>query len=451
MVYLYAVLVKGRRKLGTMKLKLIFPEWGHFPLIYRRYIPLLGLSTIAALTPDEWEIHFVDERIEPLTIEKDADLVGISLMTPQANRAYRIADQYRALGTPVVLGGVHVSLAPHDALRHADAIVIGEAEGVWRKLLRDFEDGDLQKIYKCETPSLDVPLPRWDLFCDGKGYIPINSIQVSRGCPVNCDMCSVPRTFGTTFRMRDSEALASEIGKLDRYIFVVNDNLHLAKRRTAPFFNALKESAKEWVGLAPLRIAEDVRFLRQVKESNCWAMYVDLSPWISAGLNEIIDGVQVKKAGDYIKRIHDAGVKIIASFVFGYDHDEKDIFEKTVLFAKKHGIEEVEFHILTPYPKSRLYERLQAQGRLITEDFSEYTTAGVVFKPTCMSPEELYEGYMSAWKYFYEDEYEDSDIGPVVRTFACFPLKKGDLLNYTDGEWVSAVLSKERSERRVAQ
>lgn len=425
-----------------MKLKLIFPEWGHFPLIYRRFIPVLGLSTVAALTPDTWDISFVDERIEPLTIQKDSDLVALSLMTPQANRAYQIADEYRALGVPVVLGGVHVSLAPNDALEHADAIVIGEAEGVWEKVIEDFEKGQMKKIYKCETPPIEVPFPRWDIICNGKGYLPMNSIQVSRGCPVNCDMCSVPQTFGTTFRMRNVDTLINEIKKLDEYIFVVNDNLHLAKRRTRPFFEGMAQTAKKWVGLAPLKIADDPEFLNLLGISNCWSMYIDLSPWISAGLNEVIDGVQVKKAGDYIKKIHDAGIKIIASFVFGFDHDENDIFEKTVAFAQDHKIEEVEFHILTPYPKSRLYERLKVQGRLITDDFSQYTTAKVVFRPNNMTPDELAEGYTEAWKMFYSDEYEDSDKGPVVRTFACFPLTREDLINYKGGRWVDAVIKR---------
>lgn len=428
-----------------MKLKLIFPEWGHFPLIYRRFIPVLGLSTVAALTPDTWDISFVDERIEPLSIQKDADLVAISLMTPQADRAYQIADEYRALGVPVVLGGVHVSLAPNDAMEHADAIVIGEAEGVWEKVIGDFERGKLKKIYKCETPPIEVPFPRWDIICQGKGYLPMNSIQVSRGCPVNCDMCSVPQTFGTTFRMRNVGTLIDEINKLDEYIFVVNDNLHLAKRRTRPFFEGMAQTGKKWVGLAPLKIADDPEFLDLLGISNCWSMYIDLSPWISAGLNEVIDGVQVKKAGDYIKKIHDAGIKIIASFVFGFDHDEKNIFEKTVEFAKDHIIEEVEFHILTPYPKSRLYERLKLQGRLLTDDFSQYTTAKVVFQPNNMTPDELTEGYREAWKMFYSNEYEDSDKGPVVRTFACFPLTREDLDNYKGGRWVDAVIRREET------
>lgn len=432
-----------------MKLKLIYPEWGHFPLLYRRFIPVLGPATIAALTPDEWEIEFIDERIETLNIQNDADLVGISLMTSQALRAYEISSAYRALGIPVILGGVHVSLAPEEATAYADAIIIGEAEEVWIKLLDDFKKNQLKKIYKCTRPVLNPPLPRWDIICSGKGYLPMNALQISRGCPVNCEMCSVPQSFGTDFRMRDINSLHKELDASAKYLFIVNDNLYLSKRRSGEFLNLLKDSSKEWVGLAPLKIGEDKWFLELLMKSHCWAMYIDLSPWISAGLNEVIDDVQVKKAGEYISRIREYNIKVIASFVFGFDHDEKDIFEKTVSFAKKHEIEEVEFHILTPYPMSRLYERLKSQGRLITDKFSEYTTSQVVFKPAKMTPDELYEGYISAWKEFYADEYEDSSNGPMIRTFRCFPMKKDDVIQFNGERWVEAVFKRENTNKCI--
>ncbi|MBM4137260.1 MAG: DUF4070 domain-containing protein, partial [Nitrospira sp.] len=376
--------------------------------------------------------------------DTDADLVGISVMTPQAFRAYEIADAYRSLGIPVVLGGVHISLAPKESITHADAIVIGESEGVWPDLLDDFQRGQLKKIYKCNTTVLNPPIPRWDL-SNGKGYLPVNPVQVSRGCPVRCDMCSVPQSFGSEFRMRDIPSLMREVEHLNKYLFVVNDNLNLAKRRTSAFLKALEKTSKEWVGLAPLKIGNDNDFLHMLKESHCWAMYIDLSPWISAGLNDIVDGVQVKKAGEYISRIRDYGIKVIASFVFGFDHDDKDIFEKTVTFAKNHQLEEVEFHILTPYPGSRLYQRLKTQGRLITDRFSEYTTSQVVFRPAQMSPDELYDGYMRAWKEFYTEEYEDTPQGPLVRTYRCFPFKEEAFLNYSEGKWVESVLKKGRN------
>ncbi len=233
-----------------MKLKLIFPDLGHFPLVYRRYIPVLGPAILAGLTPPDVEVSFTDERLTTVDIQEDCDLVAISVMTPQAGRAYELSRLYREKGIPVVLGGVHVSLLPEEAQGHADAIVIGEAEDIWPRLLEDFRRGTLQKVYRCGTPPQTVSLPRWDIF-PRDSYIPMNSVQVARGCPVNCDLCSVPQTFGREFRLFNLETLLENLAKLDRYLFLVNDNLHLAKRRIRPLFEGLAELGKPWVGLAP--------------------------------------------------------------------------------------------------------------------------------------------------------------------------------------------------------
>ena len=425
-----------------MKLHLIYPDWGHFPLAYRRYIQVMGPAIVASLTPSDVEVVFTDERLRTIDFRMDCDLVAISMMTSQANRAYEIADTYRKKGIPVVLGGVHVSLMPEEAAMHADAIVIGEAENTWPDVIRDFRNGSLKKSYSCKNPSDDIPLPRWSIF-DRDVYLPMNSLQVSRGCPVNCEMCSVPQTYGTEFRMADTKKILRDIVKLDSYLFLINDNLHLAKRRVRSFFDGLAETGKPWVGLAPLSIAEDTAYLDLLKKTNCWAMYIDLSPWISAGLNERISAEQVVKANMLLERIRERGIKVIASFVFGFDHDQKDVFDRTVRFAKTNGIEEAEFHILTPYPKSRLYERLEAEGRLVTRDFSKYSTSSVVYRPVNMSADELYEGYIRAWKEFYPEEtHEETEKGLVIKTFACFPMNKTDLDDYTGAGWVEAVRKK---------
>ncbi|GAB4490059.1 MAG: radical SAM protein [Thermodesulfovibrionales bacterium] len=429
-----------------MRLHLIYPDWGHFPLIYRRFIPVMGPAIVAALTPPDIEVIFTDERLDTIDFNMDCDLVAISMMTSQASRAYEIADTYREKGVPVVLGGVHVSLMPEEAARHADAIVIGEAEGTWPQVIEDFRSGGLKKTYSCTKPAEKIPAPRWSIY-DGRGYIPMNSLQVSRGCPVNCDMCSVPQTYGTEFRMMKTDRLLEDVAKLDRYVFIINDNLHLAKRRVRPFLEGMAATGRPWVGLSPLSIAQDEDYLSLLEKSGCWAMYVDLSPWISAGINKVIDGVQIDKASQMIDRIRERGIKIIASFVFGFDHDRPDVFENTVRFAHENAIEEVEFHILTPYPKSRLHDRLVSEGRLLTSDFSRYSSSSVVFTPAQMSADELRAGYRQAWRDFYPDEeVEETGQGPVIRTFACFPLNREDLLNYSGGKWVDAVIKNKRSE-----
>ena len=425
-----------------MKLKLIFPDLGHFPLIYRRYIPVLGPAILAGLTPPEVEISFTDERVGTVDIQEDCDLVAISVMTPQAGRAYELARLYRRKGIPVVLGGVHVSLLPEEAQAHADAVAVGEAEELWPKLLDDFRRGALQKVYRCGTPSQTLPLPRWDIF-PRDSYIPMNSAQVARGCPVNCDLCSVPQTFGREFRLYPLGPLLENLAGLDRYLFLVNDNLHLAKRRTRPFFEGLAGLGKPWVGLAPLPFARDEDYLRLLRKSHCWAMYVDLSPWVSAGLNEVIDGLEVRRAGEYLTRIRDQGIKVIASFVFGFDHDKKDVFEKTVAFAKAHGIEEAEFHILTPYPRSRLYARLQSEGRLLNKEFSDYTAGAVVYERRNMTSDELYAGYLQAWRDFYDrTEIRETTSGPVVLSYAGFPISPEEIYQARGRAWLDTLIEK---------
>jgi radical SAM superfamily enzyme YgiQ (UPF0313 family) len=423
-----------------VKLKLIFPDLGHFPLVYRRYIPVLGPAILAGLTPPEVEVSFTDERLNNVDIQEDCDLAAISVMTPQAGRAYELSRLYRDKGIPVVLGGVHVSLLPEEAQRHADAIVIGEAEEIWPKLLADFSQGTLRKVYRCGTPPQTASLPRWDLF-PRDSYIPMNSVQVARGCPVNCDLCSVPQTFGREFRLFNLEALLENLAGLDRYLFLVNDNLHLAKRRLRPLFEGLARLSRPWVGLAPLSFAKDEDYLRLLKKSLCWAMYVDLSPWVSAGLNEVVEGLEVRRTGEYLKRVRDQGIKVIASFVFGFDHDKKDVFEKTVAFAKAHGIEEAEFHILTPYPRTRLYTRLESEGRMLHKDFSGYNAGTVVYEPRNMTPGELYEGYLQAWRDFYDEtKIWETDRGPMVLSYDCFPISPEEVYRARGRGWLDRLI-----------
>jgi len=411
-----------------MKLKLIYPEWGNFPLYYRRYIHTLGPITVAGLTPPDVQISFTDERIEPLDFTEPADLVAISAMTCQAMRAYDIADEYRRRGVPVVLGGIHPSLMPEESAQHADAVVVGEAEGTWERLIEDFKAGGagaLKPLYNCiERPKMEeVAWPKRELI-RGKGYIPMESMQVSRGCPVNCEFCSVPGLFGTSYRGRPIKEALAELEKMGEYIFFVDDNFHLAKRRTYELFDGMAGMGKKWTGLAPLNVGQDEEYVKRLVRSGCWLLYVDVGPWMSASFGEKRAGfTTAEKHLDNIKRLHDAGIKLIASFVFGYDHDDKGTFERTVEFAKKTGIEECEFLILTPYPKTRLHDKLSAQGRIIVTDLSKYTTTNVVFKPKLMSPEELYAGYITAWKEFYSSEIvEETSIGLRVKTLAQFPI-----------------------------
>jgi len=437
-----------------MKIKFIYPEWGDFPLYYRRYIHTLGPITVAGLTPPDVETVLTDERIEPIDFDEPVDMAAISAMTCQASRAYEIGDEYRRRGVPVVMGGIHPTLMPEESLAHADAVVIGEAEGSWERLVEDFRAGKMQKRYECiERPDMSrVEWPKRSLIT-GKGYIPMESIQVSRGCPVNCEFCSVPGLYGTSYRGRPISEALRELEKMGEYIFFVDDNFHLAKRRTYELFDGMASMGKKWTGLAPLNVAQDAQYVERLVKSGCWLLYVDVGPWMSASFGEKRAGfTTAEKHLDNIKRLHDAGIKLIASFVFGYDYDDKGVFGRTVEFAKKTGIEECEFLILTPYPKTRLHDKLEAEGRIIDRDLSHYTTTKAVFRPKLMTPDELYEGYISAWKDFYSGDIIETtaDGGIVIKTMAQFPInpsvfdKMIDERYKPEDKWVESFVKKDR-------
>jgi len=210
---------------------------------------------------------------------------------------------------------------------------------------------------------------------------------------------------------------------------------------------------KKWTGLAPLNVAQDAQYVDRLVKSGCWLLYVDVGPWMSASFGEKRAGfTTAEKHLDNIKRLHDAGIKLIASFVFGYDYDDKGVFERTVDFAKKTGIEECEFLILTPYPKTRLHDKLEAEGRIIDRDLSHYTTTKPVFRPKLMNPEELHEGYLTAWKEFYSDDIIESapDGGIIIKTMAQFPInpavfdKMIDERYRPEDKWVESFVRKDR-------
>jgi radical SAM superfamily enzyme YgiQ (UPF0313 family) len=386
------------------RLLMIFPAFEGTPLAYRAFIPPLGLLTLAALTPPEFEIDFVDERSDTVDLDARADVVAVSAMTPQAARAYQIADRFRARGVPVVLGGPHPSLLPEEALLHADAVVVGEAEDIWVGVLFDLLEGRSQGIYVCRhKPDLSgLPFPRHDLLNDAN-YLPIRSIQVTRGCPLNCEFCTVPRNFGREYRIRPTDDVLSEIERLGSHIYFVDDNLMIKRRSFTGLFTRMAGMNRGWTGMAPLSIASDTKYVGLLARSGCWSMYVDVGPWLSVGLRGDVSSLkeQVSRSVGYIRTLQDAGIKVMGSFVFGFDYDEESIFEATLEFLGKSGIVEAEFLILTPYPNTPLAEKLEAQGRIINRDWSKYNTTHAVFRPGRMTPERLEQGVSYLWREFY--------------------------------------------------
>lgn len=404
-----------------MRVRLIYPDGGDFPLRYRKRIASLGLVTMAGLFPLDWEVKLTDERLEPIDFDEATDLVAISAMTYQASRAYAIADAFRERRTKVILGGPHPSVLPQEAALHADAVVVGEAEGILSQLLKDLQNDMLKGVYRCgERVELShLALPRRDLL-RGKGYLPVDLIQVARGCPVNCEFCSVPGTFGREYRIRPLPDVLSEIGTLSPHLFFVDDNLLIKKSYTEKLLQAVLPLDRKWVCLGSLRVADDPGLLHLMAQSGCWLMYVDMGPWLSANLSEKNKGLhQKERCLDQIRKIHEAGIEVIGSFAFGFDHDDPGVFERTVRFAQEARLDEVEFLVLTPYPKTRLFERLEEEGRIVERDWAKYNTMHVVFQPKCMSADQLLEGYRQAWREFYS--HRKAEYAPRISELTLQP------------------------------
>lgn len=396
-----------------LRVRLIAPAWTRETLkrAVRRAkvfnIPPLGLLNVAAVTPDDVEAVLTDENVEQLSFDKDADLVGITVMTTSAaSRAYEIADRFRAMRIPVVLGGSHVSVLPQEAAEHADAVVIGEAEGVWERLIGDFKQKGakgLRRFYKNETlPDLsEIPFPRWDLLKKGK-YIVTKVLRVTRGCPYNCSFCSVTKLFGRRVRVRPIEKVAEFIGKnlgrpLSERVFVfLDDNITANRNYAKRLFEALIPFNLTWLSACTVNAAYDRELLELAGRSGCKALFVGLESIFEDALAEI--GKSQNKVEFYkeaIKRFHEHGITVEGAFIFGFDSDDKGVFKRTVKFSNRVKLDGVQYSILTPLPGTDLYQKLESEGRLIDRDWANYDCAHVVFQPKRMSPQELAMG--SAW------------------------------------------------------
>jgi radical SAM superfamily enzyme YgiQ (UPF0313 family) len=369
-----------------------------------RYAPLT-LATLAALVPDEFdaEITLQDEGVQPLNLEFDADIVGLSAITGTALRTYAIADELKARGHTVVLGGVHPTLLPDEAAPHADAVVVGHAEESWPELLRDFARREMKARYFRPTPrTLNVPIARRDLLLL-KRYMTTNSIEATRGCPHKCEFCAVPAAWGGVYAHR---RIAEVIAELESFptrhaVFIDLSPIEDAKY-AKDLYRAMIPLRLRWLGLATARIAEDDELLQLAAKSGCTGLLIGFE----AVDQPTLDGMQkhfhhAAKYADVVKKLHDHGIAIQGCFVFGFDTDDESVFERTVEFVDRVKIDLPRYAVMTPFPRTTAYRRLKAQGRLLHENWSLYDVEHVVFQPKQMSPERLQEGLQWAWQQSY--------------------------------------------------
>ena len=388
-----------------MRLALIRPNLGD----YRSSdaMPPLAMGILSARAPD-CDVSFFDEKAESLPRDDTPDLAALSVETFTAHRAYAVADAYRARGVPVVMGGYHPTFLPEEALEHADAVVIGDAEGVWEQLLEHFRAGRLQRKYSGgnERPLADYRLDR--RIYRGKRYAPVELVQYGRGCRFACDFCSIHSFYGTRLRVRAVDALAAEIETLERrrLIFFVDDNLFGRKADLLALLDALRPLKRRWSCQISIDVARDESLLERMAEAGCKFVLIGFES-LNPGSLKQMGKPWNKVAGPYsavVRALHSRGIGIYGTFVFGYDADTADTIERTVDFALESRLEIANFNPLTPTPGSALYDRLLGERRLLSPKWwldPGYRYGDAIFEPLGMTSGELADGVFRARQRFY--------------------------------------------------
>jgi radical SAM superfamily enzyme YgiQ (UPF0313 family) len=366
--------------------------------------PPLSLLQVAALTPPEVEVAVQDEAVRDIDLAADCDLVGITAFTSSAPRAYEVAARFRERGIPVVLGGMHGSACPEEALEHCDAVVIGEAEGVWPRLLEDASKGRLGKVYRlADYPDLtDNPAPRRELV-RREDYLAPDTVQATRGCAHNCSFCSVSSFFGRRVRTRSVDRVMAEVAALPgRLVVFVDDNVMTVPSYARELFQRLAGLGKGWMGQASTAVLENAELVRLAARSGCRALFVGMETLSDSALRQVNKGFNV--AGRFrglVSRLHDAGIGVIGAFMFGFDEDDASVFERTAEFADRARIDLPQYSILTPLPGTPLHAQMEAEGRIIDRDWSHYDGGHVVFAPRATTPEKLESGLKAALRHSY--------------------------------------------------
>lgn len=363
----------------------------------------LALPIIASLIPDDIDATLVDENVEEINFDTDADLVVLTFFTVAATRGYQIADKFREKKIPVVIGGCHASMVPEEAAEHADTVAIGEAEVLFPKILSDFRNKGLKPVYRIndsQRPKLDrQPTPRWDCLKLNKYFNP--TIQTMRGCPFKCEFCTVRVHWGAKYRFKpihrvveEVESLKKEFGR-NTFFMIVDDDIAANPIRAKKLFKALLPLKIQWMSQGSMAMAKDEEYLALMTKSGGTRIIMGLESIHEASLIEMQKN-PANKLNDYIhniRKIQSYGIAIIGAFVFGFDQDDGSCFESTADFIIENHIALPQLFSMTPFPGTRLAERLEQEGRILSKDWKRYTGSTVLFQPKLMTIDELEKGY----------------------------------------------------------
>ncbi|MGD2153482.1 MAG: radical SAM protein [Gemmatimonadales bacterium] len=370
----------------------------------RTHLPGLTLPALAAVTPPHVRLKLVNETVGDIPYDEDWDLVGLTGMGSGIVRAWQIADEFKRRGTSVVIGGIAASLSdPELSLRHADAVVIGEAEELWPKLLEDFEAGRLQQIYRTTVPPpIDtLPVPRYDLLNRWKIGL-WRPVQATRGCPYTCSFCSVTAFFNGCYRKRPVDQVVRDVRVARRFgtrhIAFIDDNIAVDWDYCTALWEALIPEKIVWMSQCSLHIADRPDMLELAYTSGCRVLSFGIESTNLSSLRTIDKAWnRPERYPDAVRTIRSHGIDVSTEMMIGLDADDRSVFQRTYDFIIDNAISVPRVHIITPVPGTPLYDELKHEGRILSDEFGRYTGAQVVFRPRLLAPAELQQGY---WKLY---------------------------------------------------